>query len=123
LLQAMIAAEHAIAADAASTRWDVIATHYDRLEALTGSPVVRLNRAVAVAERDGPAAGLALLEGLDADLPRSHRLAGVRAELLARAGDPAAARRWFDEAVDRCGNEVERQYLRARRDEVGLTSS
>ncbi len=122
LLQALIAAEHAIAADAASTRWDVITTYYDRLEALTGSPVVRLNRAVAVAERDGPAAGLALLEGLDSDLPHSHRLAGVRAELLVRAGDPAAARRWFDEAVERCGNEVERQYLRARRDEVGPTA-
>ena len=122
LLQALIAAEHATAADAASTRWDVIATHYDRLESLTRSPVVRLNRAVAVAERDGPAAGLALLEGLDAQLPRSHRLAGVRAELLARAGETAEARRWFDEAVARCGNEVERQYLRERRDEVGSTS-
>ena len=122
LLQALIAAEHATAADAASTRWDVIATHYERLESLTRSPVVRLTRAVAVAERDGPAAGLALLEGLDAELPRSHRLAGVRAELLAREGETAAARRWFDEAVARCGNEVERQYLRERRDAVGSTS-
>ena len=93
LLQALIAAEHAIAATAADTDWSRIADRYGELEELTGSPVVRLNRAVAVAEADGPLAGLRLLEGLD--LP-GHRLPGVRGELLrprpARSRRRAAAR-------------------------------
>ncbi|MGA9749318.1 MAG: DUF6596 domain-containing protein, partial [Nocardioides sp.] len=78
LLEALIAAEHAVALTAADTSWPRIADLYTELEAATGSPVVRLNRAVAVAEADGPHAGLRLLEGLD--LP-GHRLPGVRAEL------------------------------------------
>ena len=63
---------------------------------LTGSPVVRLNRAVAVAETDGPAAGLVLLDGLDAALPRSHRLAAVRGALLADLGQDQAARAAYE---------------------------
>ena len=81
LLQALIAAEHAIAPTAPDTQWHRIAARYAELEDLTGSPVVRLNRAVAVAESQGPAAGLALLDGLEDDLPHSHRLPAVRAEL------------------------------------------
>ena len=73
LLQALIAAEHAIARSAADTDWSRIADRYRELDELTGSPVVRLNRAVAVAEADGPLAGLRLLDGLD--LP-GHRLPG-----------------------------------------------
>ena len=65
LLQALIAAEHAIARSAADTDWSRIADRYRELDELTGSPVVRLNRAVAVAEADGPLAGLRLLDGLD----------------------------------------------------------
>ena len=83
LLQALIAAEHAVAPSAAGTDWSRIARHYRELEDLTGSPVVRLNRAVAVAEADGPQAGLALLDGLE--------LAGHR--LPARARPAAAAPR------------------------------
>ena len=71
LLQAAIAAEHARRPRAADTAWDRIATLYAALEDLTGSPVVRLNRAVAVAEVDGPAAGLALLAELDGRWPAS----------------------------------------------------
>lgn len=115
LLQARIAAEHAFAVRAEDTRWDRIAARYAELEALAPSPAVRLARAVAVAEADGPAAGLALLEDdLAAQLPGSHRPAAVRADLLARAGDVAAARAAFAEAVAACGNDVERAYLEAR---------
>ena len=115
LLQALIAAEHAIAPAATDTAWTRICRHYAELEQLTGSPVVRLNRAVAVAEADGPLAGLRLLEGLD--LP-GHRLPGVRAELLLRVGRHDAARAAFDLALSLCDNEPERRHLRSRRDAV-----
>jgi RNA polymerase sigma-70 factor (ECF subfamily) len=112
LLQALIAAEHAIAPTAAATAWDRIADRYAELEELTGSPVVRLNRAVAVAEARGPAAGLALLDGLV--LP-GHRLPATRAELLARLGRLDDARTAYDEAIGRCSNLAERAYLIERR--------
>lgn len=113
-LQAAIAAEHARAATAEATDWSAIAALYATLEARTASPIVRLNRAVAVAEAEGPRAGLALLDGLDERLDGHHRLDAVRAELARRAGDLAAARASYRRAVERCGNEVERAHLRAR---------
>jgi len=112
LLQALIAAEHAIAGTADATDWLRIAGRYRELEELTGSPVVRLNRAVAVAEADGPLAGLALLEGME--LP-GHRLPGTRGELLLRAGRYAAARAELDRAITLCDNVPERDHLRERR--------
>ena len=115
LLQALIASEHAIAPTAADTRWDRIAERYAELEELTRSPVVRLNRAVAVAESAGPEAGLALLDGLDDGLPHSHRLPAVRAELLRRAGDHEAARAAYGIAIERCANDAERALLTSRR--------
>ncbi|WP_454300343.1 RNA polymerase sigma factor [Salana multivorans] len=115
-LQAVIAARHATAARVQATDWHAIAADYAALEHLTGSPVVRLNRAVAVAEADGPRAGLALLTGLENLLPRSHRLPAVRGELLARAGEPAAALDQIELALGRCGNTAEAAHLRARRD-------
>jgi RNA polymerase sigma-70 factor (ECF subfamily) len=118
-LQAVIAAEHATAPTAAATRWDRIALTYAELELLTGSAVVRLNRAVAVAEDQGAPAGLALLEGLDDRLPTSHRLPATRAALLERAGQPAAARAAYELAIQRCGNEAERRHLRTARDALG----
>ncbi|MCL3861776.1 RNA polymerase subunit sigma-24 [Actinotalea sp. K2] len=113
-LQALIAAEHATAADPAATRWPVVAEHYAALELLTGSPVVRLARAVAVAEADGPRAGLALLEGLDEEIPRSHRLAAVRGELLARAGRRAEAVVALERAIALASSPVEVEHLRER---------
>lgn len=110
----MIAARHAVAVHADATDWPAIATDYAALERLTGSPAVRLNRAIAVAEADGPRAGLALLADLDPLLPRSHRLPAVRAELLARAGDPEAARSAYETAVERRRNDAEIAHLRAR---------
>ncbi len=114
LLEALIAAEHAMAARAQDTRWDRIVGRYAELEALTGSPVVRLNRAVAVAELSGPAAGLALLDGLDQALPDTHRLPSVRAELLARQGQVEPARAAYLTALERCRNEVEHRHLQHR---------
>ncbi len=114
-LQGLIAFEHARARTADDTDWSLIASHYLSLEALTGSPVVRLNRAVAVAESEGAHAGLAVLSGLDEALPRNHRLPAVRAELARRAGNIDLARASYDQAIDRCSNEVERKYLMAQR--------
>lgn len=116
LLQARIAAVHARAVRATATDWAAIAGLYAQLEAMTASPVVRLNRAVAVAEADGAAAGLALLEGLDDALPRSHRLSAVRGELLLRAGRADLARRAFDQALELVGTDPERTHLQGRRD-------
>ncbi|WP_308043138.1 RNA polymerase sigma factor [Nocardioides mangrovi] len=112
LLQALVAAEHAIAPTAAATAWDRIVLRYDELLALGDSPVVRLNRAVAVAEASGPEAGLAALDGVT--MP-GHRLPAVRAELLARAGRADEALAAYDEAIGRCANLAERDHLVARR--------
>lgn len=117
-LQAMIAAEHARAPTAEATDWATIADHYADLERSTGSPIVRLNRAVAVAEADGPRAGLRLLDGLDAILPNSHRLAAVRAELAVRDGDVELSRSSFRTAIERCRNDVESAHLLARLEAV-----
>ncbi len=114
-LQARIAAAHATASVAADTDWGHIAECYERLELVTGSPVVRLNRAVAVAESAGPDAGLRLLDGLDDALPTSHRLPAVRAELARRSGDAERARAELDTAISRCANSVEVAHLEERR--------
>jgi len=113
LLEALIASAHAVAPSSGGTDWSRIAGLYAELEELTGSRVVRLNRAVAVAEADGPLAGLAVLDGLD--LP-GHRLPGTRAELLRRAGREAEAQAQFAAAVALCDNELERRHLQRRAD-------
>jgi RNA polymerase sigma-70 factor (ECF subfamily) len=120
LLQALIAAEHAIAPVPERTDWGRIVARYDELLALEDSPVVRLNRAVAVAEADGPLAGLAVLptpQGRGPHLP-GHRYHGVRAELLSRAGRADEAVAAYDAALAACGNEAERHHLSARRARV-----
>jgi RNA polymerase sigma-70 factor (ECF subfamily) len=113
-LQALIAGQHARATDAAATDWHAIAGHYADLDARTESPIVRLNRAVAVAEVQGPQAGLALLAGLDEALPGNHRVPAVRAELAQRAGDIEMARASYDRALELCQNDAERAHLRSR---------
>ena len=115
-LQAVIGAAHATAPTAAATRWDVVCDAYDALLRVNPSPAVRLAAAVAVSERDGPAAGLAALEGLDAELPASHRVPAVRGELLARLGRDDAAAAALAVAIGLCGNDVERAHLTERRD-------
>ncbi|MER7846824.1 DUF6596 domain-containing protein [Kitasatospora sp. NPDC096077] len=106
--QAAIAALHADAPTAAETDWAQIVEWYDELVRLTDSPVVRLNRAVAVGEADGPRAGLAALGALDDSLPR---YAAVEAYLRERDGDLAAAARLYAEAAHRAPNPAERDHL------------
>jgi predicted RNA polymerase sigma factor len=110
-VQAAIAALHDQAASAAATDWAQILALYDLLEAKTGNPMVTLNRAVATAMARGPAAGLALLDGLDEKLSDHHRLHSVRAHLLEQAGDTAAAIAEFRAAAARATNLREQQYL------------
>jgi RNA polymerase sigma-70 factor (ECF subfamily) len=113
-LEATIAAAHATAATHADTDWSSIAGLYAQLEQLTASPVVRLNRAVAVAEADGAAAGLALLDGLDDALGVSKDLALVRGELLGRLGRHVEAAESFSAAIALATNEAERAFLERR---------
>ncbi|WP_445292854.1 RNA polymerase sigma factor [Cellulomonas fimi] len=110
-LQAAVAAVHDRAATAADTDWPQIVTLYGLLERMTGSPVVAVNRAVAVAMVDGPEAGLHLLD--DVDLP-GHRLDAVRAHLLESAGDIAAARTAYRRAAAAATSVPERRYLTLR---------
>jgi RNA polymerase sigma-70 factor, ECF subfamily len=117
-LQALIAAEHARAATAEVTDWATIAGHYATLESRTGSAIVRLNRAVAVGESQGPRAGLALLTGLDDVLHDNHRLAAVRGDLAHRAGDIELALASYRLALDLCVNDVERLHLSTRLSEI-----
>jgi RNA polymerase sigma-70 factor, ECF subfamily len=119
-LQAAIAALHARAARPADTDWPQIAALYRRLEALDPSPVVPLNRAVAVAMSEGPAAGLALLDELVAagELAGYHLLPAARADLLRRLGRRAEAAAAYREALALAGNEPDRRFLRRRLDEV-----
>lgn len=112
-LQAAIAAEHASAVDHA-VDWAAVATLYELLERRTGSPVVRLNRAVAVAERDGPEAGLALLDGMDETLGRHHLLYSARADMLRRLGRTAEAAAAYGQALALAGTETERRFLEGR---------
>lgn len=115
LLQALVAAEHAIAPTPEATAWDRILARYDELLALSDTPVVRLNRAVAVAEVSGPRAGLDALAGVA--LP-GHRLPALRAELLRRAGDPDGALRAYDAALALSGSGAEHDHMRRRREEL-----
>ena len=106
--QAAIAALHADAPTADETDWVQIVQWYDELVELTDSPIVRLNRAVAVGEADGPRAGLAALAGLDASLPR---YTAVAAYLHERDGDVSQAARLYSVAAEQAANLAERDHL------------
>jgi RNA polymerase sigma-70 factor (ECF subfamily) len=119
-LQAAIAAVHDEAADVATTDWAQVVALYDVLTDVAPSPVVALNRAVAVAMRDGPAAGLELLDALATDerLRGYHLLPAARADLLRRLGRPAEAAGAYEEALVLVGNGPERAYLCRRLSDV-----
>jgi RNA polymerase sigma-70 factor (ECF subfamily) len=121
LPQAVIAAAHATAPSWEQTDWRTICTAYDRLAAMTDSPVVRANRALAVGFRDDPDAGLAALEQVahDPRLARSNLVASVRADLLRRAGRRDDALAWYREALTHNGSGPSRDYLRRRISECG----
>jgi RNA polymerase sigma factor (sigma-70 family) len=115
-LQAAIAACHARARAAPDTDWGAIAALYAELAALTGSPVVQLNRAVALSMAVGPAAGLELVDALvdEPALASYHLLPAVRGDLLAKLGRAGEARAEFDRAASLTGNQRERTLLLAR---------
>jgi RNA polymerase sigma-70 factor (ECF subfamily) len=113
-LQAAINAVHADAPDVAATDWRQILALYDQLLALAPTPVVALNRAVVVAELDGPQAGLDLVDALDLGGYRVFH--AVRADLLRRLDRTAEAAREYDAAIASSPDAAERDFLRARRD-------
>jgi RNA polymerase sigma-70 factor (ECF subfamily) len=115
-LQAAIAAVHARAALARDTDWTRIVALYDRLAEVAPSPVVGLNRAVAVAMAEGPAAGLALVDGLLAQggLAEYHWAHSVRADLCRRLGRDGEARASYQRALTMAGSEPEQRFLRRR---------
>ena len=120
-LQAAIAAVHDEAARAEETDWRQIVALYELLEGVQPNPMVTLNRAVAIAMVDGPAAGLALLATLDGDdrIARHHRLEAVRAHLLELAGDLEGARASYRIAARRTTSLPEQRYLEGRAGRLG----
>ena len=111
-VQAAIAAVHSDAPAAADTDWAQIVQLYDHLMQISPSPVAALNRAVAVAEIDGPQAGLDLVDALDLDTFALFH--AIRADLLRRAGRTAEAAQAYERAIALTENEVEREFLRRR---------
>jgi predicted RNA polymerase sigma factor len=120
-VQAAIAALHDEARTAADTDWAQILALYDVLERVSPGPVVRLNRAVAVAMVHGPLAGLALLGTLDEDdrMARTHRLDAVRGHLLEMSGDRAGARAAYRRALKKTASGPEQHYLALRAARLG----
>ena len=112
-IQAAVNAVHSDAPTAAATDWRQILALYDQLMAIAPSPVVALNRAVAVAEVDGPEVALAVVDGLDLD--GYHVFHAVRADLLNRLGRNADAAQAYDRAMARTENAAEREFFRGRR--------
>jgi RNA polymerase sigma-70 factor, ECF subfamily len=115
-IQAAIAAVHADAATADETDWSQIVQLYDQLLSLTPTPIVALNRAIAVAELDGPDEALALVEQLDLD--NYYLYHAARADLLQRLGRSAESAAAYDRATALTTNAVEQDHLRRRRDEL-----
>jgi RNA polymerase sigma-70 factor (ECF subfamily) len=109
-LQAAINAVHADAATAEETDWAQIVALYDQLLAIAPTPVVALNRAIAVGEVHGPGAALALVDGLD--LEHYHLFHATRADLLGRLGRTAEATAAYERAADLAPTDTERNFLR-----------
>jgi RNA polymerase sigma-70 factor (ECF subfamily) len=120
-IQAAINAVHSDAPSGAATDWGQILRLYDQLTAFAPTPVVALNRAVAVAEVEGPAEALDLVDALD--LPRYHVLHAVRADLLRRLDRPAEAAAAYATAAELAESEAERAYLEGRRRALGTRSA
>ncbi|MGZ8571972.1 MAG: RNA polymerase sigma factor [Actinomycetota bacterium] len=113
-VQAAVAALHARAPRPEDTDWPQIAALYGGLAAMTPSPVVDLNRAVAVAMADGPDAGLALMEPLAGELDRYHLFHSARADLLRRSGRAEEAKAAYERALELATNPTERRFLEQR---------
>jgi RNA polymerase sigma-70 factor (ECF subfamily) len=113
-LQAAVNAVHTDALDVSMTDWSQIVQLYDQLLAVAGTPIVALNRAVALAELDGPEVALAIVDRLE--LTTYHAWHATRADLLRRLGRRDAARSAYDAAIELAGNSAERAWLTSRRD-------
>ena len=119
-IQAAINAVHSDARVASATDWRQIVRLYDQLLAMAPSPIVALNRAVAVAEVEGPAAALTLVDGLSGpELDRYHLFHAIRADLLRRLGRPDEAALAYTAAIDRTDNAREREFLERTRTSLG----
>ena len=112
-IQAAINAVHSDAPTAADTDWRQIVALYDQLMIVAPTPVAALNRAVAVAEVEGPRAALTIVDGLDLD--RYYLFHAIRADLLRRLGRSSEAARAYDAAIERCDNAAERGFLLRRK--------
>jgi RNA polymerase sigma-70 factor (ECF subfamily) len=115
-IQAAISAVHADAASAEATDWSRIVALYDLLARVTPSPIVELNRAVAIAMRDGPSAGLSLIDGILArgELADYHLAHAARADMYRRLDQPSAARKAYQQALSLARQEPERRFLEQR---------
>lgn len=112
----LLAAINAVHTDGDRTDWTQVVALYDHLVRLDPSPVVRLNRAIAVGERDGAEAGLALLDPLEPQLVEYHAFYAARADLLRRLGRTSEAAAAYDAAIALAGNTAEVAFLTRRRD-------
>ena len=115
---AAINAVHTSAPDFASTDWSQVVALYDQLVRLDPSPIVALNRAIALAELDGPGVGLATIDRLDGALAGYHAYHAARADLLRRLGRTQESRDAYDRAIDLAGNSAEIAELTRRRDRL-----
>lgn len=113
-----ISAAHTSVPDARDTDWSQIVALYDQLAVIDPSPIVSLNRAIALAELDGPEVGLDVVEGLSEALDGYHVFHATRAELLRRLGRSADARAAYDRAIELAGNSAEVLYLTRRRSQL-----
>lgn len=114
----LLAAINAVHTDGDAPDWTQVVALYDQLVRLDGSPIVRLNRAIAVTECDGPDVGLSLIDALEPELRGYHPFHAARAELLRRLGRDAEAADAYDAALALAGNTAEVAYLTRRREEL-----
>jgi RNA polymerase sigma-70 factor (ECF subfamily) len=116
---AAVNAVHTSAPDVGDTDWSQVVALYDQLVALDPSPIVALNRAIAVAELDGPEVALAVVDRLDGRLAGYHAYHATRADLLRRTGRSRESAAAYDRAIELAGNTAEIAYLIRRRDQLG----
>jgi len=116
---AAINAVHTSARDVRDTDWSQVVALYDQLARIDPSPIVVLNRAIAVAELDGPEVALAAVDRLEDRLASYHPYHATRADLLRRTARSQASRAAYDKAIELAGNGAEIDYLTRRRDQLG----
>ncbi|HEY6277256.1 MAG TPA: DUF6596 domain-containing protein, partial [Streptosporangiaceae bacterium] len=116
---AAISAVHTSARDARDTDWSQVVALYDQLVHLDPSPIITLNRAVAVAELDGPDVALGIVDRLQDELAGYHAYFAARADILRRLGRSQESRAAYDKAIALAGNTAETAYLTRRRDQLG----